>query len=297
MISVIIPSYNSMPLIERTLISFRNQKFTGEFEIIVADSSDDGTHVEIGKKFPDVRCLHKEGRDFPGGGRNRAIDVAKGEIIAMIDADAEANENWLDAIAGNFEKEPDVAGFGGAIENARQDSIEAQVAHLLEFGGYTSNWKRRKVRMCPSCNLALKREIFAKAKFLDEWFGNEDVLLADEIARMGKYIVFDPKMLVFHHTRNTWDSVYNHQKRLGVDTGRSRFRYELPGSWLAHFPLASYLIPLIKYLLLLRRIFSADKEYAGLFVRHTFRILHALNLFASGFREGVRIEKSLVKSR
>ena len=295
MISVIIPSYNSWPLIERTLISLEKQKYSGEYEVIVADSSDDGSHLEIAKNFPKINLLHKERRDFPGAGRNRAIDASKGDIIAMIDADAEASENWLDVIAKNIEREPDVAGFGGAVENARKESTAAQVAHLLEFGGYTPNWKKRKVRMNPACNLALRREVFDKVRFIEEWFGNEDVLLAKEIESMGKYIIFDPQMLVFHHTRDNWDAIYNHQYNLGRDTGRCRYRYDVPGSWLAHSAGASYLIPLIKYILLIRRVLGPDNEYSGVFFSATSKIMHALNLFAKGFRDGVRIEKSATK--
>jgi glycosyltransferase involved in cell wall biosynthesis len=290
MISVIIPSYNSWPLIGRTLYSLEKQNFKGEFEIIVADSSSDNSNVEISANFPKIKLIHSEKRLFPGAARNRAIDESKGSIIAMIDADAEASDNWLSTIDLNFKKDPQSAGFGGAIENTRDHITAARIAHLLEFGGYTQAWKRRKVRMAPACNLALKREIFDYARFFEEWFGNEDVLLAKKIETLGKEIIFDPEMVVFHNTRDTWKSIYEHQYNLGRDTGRCRTRFNVDGSWLARKPGASYLIPMIKYMLLLKRVIGPDRRYALDFISLTPVIIIALNRFASGFREGIHLE-------
>jgi len=290
MISVIIPSYNSWPLIGRTLYSLEKQNYQGEYEIVVADCSNDSSNPEISANFPKIKLIHVERREYPGAARNRAIDASKGDIIAMIDADAEASDSWLAVIDRNFKKEPQATGFGGAIENARDHIKAARIAHLLEFGGYTSAWSRRKVRMAPTCNLALKREIFNYARFFEEWFGNEDVLLAKKIETLGKSIIFDPDMLVFHHTRDNWEAIYEHQHNLGRDTGRCRTRFNVPGAWLARRPGASYLIPAIKYTLLLKRVLGPDRRYAIDFFSFSPRIITALNSFASGFREGMRIE-------
>ncbi len=291
-ISVIIPSYNTWPLIGKTLSSLANQSFDDEFEVVISDCSTDGSHEKISAEFPNYTLLHREQRDYPGAARNRAIDSASGDIIAMIDADAEADINWLKKIHDNFTNQPDITGFGGAIVNANEKSKPARIAHFLEFGGYTPEWNRRKVRMTPTCNLALKREVFDSARFLTEWFGNEDVTIAKEIQSMGGQIIFDPDMLVYHYTRDNWDAIFAHQIRLGRDTGRARFRYDLPGSWLAHNPGASYLIPSIKYLLLLKRALGPDKKYFADFLSSTPLVIKALNLFAKGFRDGIKIERS-----
>lgn len=291
MISVIIPSYNSWPLIGETLQSLSDQKTSVEFEIIVADCSTDGTDRKIAEMFPSVRLLHKDTHDYPGAARNRAIDDAKGEIIAMIDADAKASEGWIEKISLNFKTNPYAMGFGGAIENASRESRPARVAHLLEFGGYTPSWKRRKVRMTPTCNLALKKNVFDSVRFLEDWFGNEDVLIADHISRMKGTIIFDPEMLVYHYTRDSWESIFDHQKKLGHDTGRTRYQYNLPGSWLAHNTLAMFLIPFIKYFFLLKRVFSCDGEYLADFLACNPQVIKALRVFAKGFREGVSHQK------
>lgn len=285
MISVIIPSYNSWPLIGKTLDSLAAQNgHCGQ--IIVSDSSDDGSGKKIIAHYPQVTLLNNPERLFPGAARNRAIDAASGSIIAMIDADAEASPNWLRAIGENFRIEPDAAGFGGSIGNARESSPAARIAHLLEFGGYTPAWPRRRVRMAPSCNLALRREVFGHARFLEDWFGNEDVLLADDISRRGGYIVFDPAMTVYHHTKDDWAAILAHMKRIGRDTGRARRRYDLPGSWLARAPGAALLVGPIKYLLALKRVLGYDRAYLGDFARQTPRVIAAVHAFSAGFREG-----------
>ncbi|MBI5142770.1 MAG: glycosyltransferase [Nitrospirae bacterium] len=287
MISVIIPSYNSWPLIGKTLESLTTQNARCG-EIIVSDSSDDGSDQKITTHYPHVTLLHNSGRLFPGAARNRAIDVASGSVIAMIDADAEASPDWLHAIGENFVREPEAAGFGGSIANARESSPAARIAHLLEFGGYTPAWPRRRVRMAPSCNLALRRDVFDHARFLEDWFGNEDVLLADNISRRGGHIVFDPAMSVNHHTKDDWAGIYAHMRKIGRDTGRARLRYDLPGSWLARTPGAALLVGPIKYLLALKRVIGCDRAYLGDFIRQTPRVVAAVHAFSAGFRVGIR---------
>jgi glycosyltransferase involved in cell wall biosynthesis len=292
-ISVIIPSYNSWPLIKRTLDSLSMQSFQGNYEIIVCDTSDDQTDIKIAREYPGVILLHKSERDNPGGARNRGIEQAGGDIYAFIDADAEASEKWLERICADFTEFDNITGFGGAIDNARADSKEARIAHLLEFGGYTSSWRRREVRMTPTCNLALRKEVFSKTRFIEEWFGNEDVLIAKEIRNMGGKIIFDPGMAVKHYTRDTWQGIFEHQWKLGRDSGRARFRYDLPGSWLARIPGAYFLIPLIKLLLLLKRLAGPERAYMHDFFSSFPAVLRALNRFMMGFREGIRTEKGL----
>jgi len=52
MLSVIIPSYNSENTIEKCLNSLKSQSFSGEYEIIIVDSSADRTPHIVGNRYP-----------------------------------------------------------------------------------------------------------------------------------------------------------------------------------------------------------------------------------------------------
>ncbi|UXN72569.1 glycosyltransferase family 2 protein [Devosia sp. A8/3-2] len=89
--SVVVPLYNKGPHIERALSSALGQSLV-PFEIIVVDdgSSDDGYEWV---KAQSNSLIRHEQRGAPGLGgyaaRNRAIEMARGEWIAFLDADDE----------------------------------------------------------------------------------------------------------------------------------------------------------------------------------------------------------------
>ena len=86
-VSIIIPSYNRLPLLKEAVDSVLAQNFE-DFELIVVDDgSTDGTADEMKKYGGRVRLLrHPENRGVSAA-RNRGILNAKGKYIAFLDSD------------------------------------------------------------------------------------------------------------------------------------------------------------------------------------------------------------------
>ena len=61
-VSVVIPSYNSRGTIRACLESVLGQETELTYEVLVADSSDDGTDEIIRADFPGVRLIHSRER-------------------------------------------------------------------------------------------------------------------------------------------------------------------------------------------------------------------------------------------
>ena len=89
-VSVVIPAYNAEDYLERALNSALAQTMSN-LEIIVVDdaSADDtiGIARRIAAQDSRVRVLHNEHNVGSSISRNRAIDAARGEWIALLDAD------------------------------------------------------------------------------------------------------------------------------------------------------------------------------------------------------------------
>ncbi len=64
-VSVIIASHNAVTTIGDTLESLERQTAHGQREIIVADSSTDGTGAFVKEPFPGTRLLESSSRRFP----------------------------------------------------------------------------------------------------------------------------------------------------------------------------------------------------------------------------------------
>lgn len=97
MISVIIPVYNAESSIIKALDSVKNQTFPQEeFEIIVIDDGSTDKGPELTEKYirknpgMNILLLHQPNSGVSGA-RNKGLAKAKGDFIALLDADDE----WL----------------------------------------------------------------------------------------------------------------------------------------------------------------------------------------------------------
>ena len=87
LVTVVIPCYNATATLENTIRSVRAQTYPNIEIVAVNDGSKDGTLALLhALQGPDLRVL-----DQPNGGaaaaRNTAIAVARGDILAFVDAD------------------------------------------------------------------------------------------------------------------------------------------------------------------------------------------------------------------
>lgn len=128
-ISVIMPVYNGTHFIPRSLPPLIEMARAGEIlEVIVID---DGSTDETPKMAEDMgaRVLSSGGRLGPGGARNQAAEVARGDILWFIDADvvlhADAARNLLPefddpqvvAVFGSYDSDPPARNFFSQYKN------------------------------------------------------------------------------------------------------------------------------------------------------------------------------------
>ena len=96
--SVIIPLYNKAKFIEETLQSVINQDFL-DFEIIIVDDGSTDLSIDIVKQFKDSRIiLIQQENKGVSVARNNGISIAKGQFIALIDADDFWYKNHLNVL-------------------------------------------------------------------------------------------------------------------------------------------------------------------------------------------------------
>ena len=90
-ISVIIPTYNRINLIENAINSVLKQSKKPHDIIVVDDGSDDGTSEMIQKKYSSIKLVRQKNSGVITG-RNNGIKHAKGDWIALLDSDDEWKE-------------------------------------------------------------------------------------------------------------------------------------------------------------------------------------------------------------
>jgi len=89
-VSVIIPVYNRVNLIDRSINSVISQTYPINEIIVIDDGSNDGTYDLIKRNFPQVSLQYQENKGVSNA-RNIGIKLAKSKWIAFLDSDDE----WL----------------------------------------------------------------------------------------------------------------------------------------------------------------------------------------------------------
>jgi glycosyltransferase involved in cell wall biosynthesis len=118
-ISVVVCTYNRAALLPRVVESLFAQKSDAAFEILVVDnnSSDDTPAVvaSLQSKSPvALRYIH-ERRQGNAYARNTGVEQAHAPIIAFLDDDVIAGENWIDTIRSVFNRDSEISFIGGKV--------------------------------------------------------------------------------------------------------------------------------------------------------------------------------------
>lgn len=176
MVSVVIPTFDRLKSLEKTLSSLIAQDFDKKsYEIIVADNCNynwaDVVVDKIIAEIPFPKIVHlKINEQGVNKARNEGIKIAKGEIIAFCDDDVLADHLWLKNIVEAHRKFPAVFAIGGKVEPIWETEKPSWLPKRMESYLALLNFSKSPFRNPPwlvGANLSFKRKTF-------EMFGNFD---------------------------------------------------------------------------------------------------------------------------
>lgn len=289
LVSVVIPTFNEERHIRHCLRSVLNQHTTVSFEVIVVDSSTDSTPQIVQAEFPQVRLIRRNERTFPAEARNLGVEQSRGQVVAFVDADCQADASWIEAIVAAHQQA--YLAVGGSVSLARPYTVAGAALFVVEFSEYLPGGSPREARWLPSCNLSVKREAFSRyGGFPTAMEASEDIIFTRHLAiGSGVPLWFDPRIRVTHTNLNSMEDVRGRLRKLGYWSGRSRQSGLVTGKFLSRFP---FLTPLlVPYRLarivgrLLRRL--ADWRLLLWSILCWPLLAYALCIWARGFRRGL----------
>lgn len=203
MISVVIPLYNKYASIARTIQSVLDQTFR-QFEIIVVDdgSTDDSATVVESIKDNRIRLIRK-GNGGVCSARNRGIEEAKYDYIALLDADDIWDKEYLAEQVRLMKNFPDAVMWGINYAEVDKDMniLWEQPTGLAKgYCGYVDNYFSIKGRVSDlfcSSSVVIKKEIFGEvglfdtriryAEDTDMWWR---IIVSNRVVFYDKYMVY-----------------------------------------------------------------------------------------------------------
>jgi len=122
-VSVLIPNYNHTRYIDSAIQSVLNQSYQ-PFEVIVVDDGSTDNSREVVAQFGNqVRYIWQENQGLAGA-RNTGICAAKGELIALLDADDVWYPKFLETMISLAAKRPDAAVYYCGAQGMDSDSSD-----------------------------------------------------------------------------------------------------------------------------------------------------------------------------
>jgi glycosyltransferase involved in cell wall biosynthesis len=230
--SVIIPSYQASATIRSCLTSVAAQDFSLPYEVIVVDSSSDGTGEIIRGEFGQVRLVSRKQRTDPALARNIGAREAHGEVLVFIDSDCTAGIAWLSGLYQAVESGYPAA--GGSIVNGNGESLVSWAGYCCEFREFFPTRQAGEVENLTLGNAAYQRDAFWQAGgFPEGCFPQEDQVFHHAFRRCGYRIWFDPTLAVAHSHRTRLDDFLQHQRQIGRANAAVVQKLGLPGVRLA----------------------------------------------------------------
>jgi glycosyltransferase involved in cell wall biosynthesis len=200
--SVVIPTYNRKPILEKCLKALESQQLTDcitNYEIVlIDDGSTDGTLEWLARaeEFPHVRCF-AQSHQGPAAARNLGVKQAKGDTIVFIDSDLVVTEKFLQAHAEALEKAKKNSGgdriftYGWVINTCNFDDPTAEPYKLTDFSA----------AYFATGNVAIARKWLEEAGLFDtrfQLYGWEDLELGVRLKKLGLKLIKCPAAVGYH---------------------------------------------------------------------------------------------------
>ena len=210
MISVIIVSYESGPTLERCLARLRAQTFS-DFEILLVDNaSTDGAPQTAMAADPTIRFLEPHANLGFAAGNNLAARQARGRWLVLLNPDAYAQADWLEALVAGAERHPEVRCFTSLQMVADEPGLMDGAGDVMTSAGipFRGGYRRRlpadlaEGEVFSACGAAtmIDRDLFLGLGGFDERFFCycEDVDLGYRLRLAGETTLFLPAARVEH---------------------------------------------------------------------------------------------------
>ena len=175
MITVVVPLYNKEKSVRATLESVRAQSYK-DWECIVVDDGSTDKSREVAEQFMIDDLRFKILTKSNGGvcsARNKGIEEAKGEYIALLDGDDVWDKEYLAEQVKMIEDFPEAAMWGINYAETNNGVLVRTLSTGLPDGyrGYVENYfhiKNRSSDLFCSSSVVISREVFEKVGLFDE---------------------------------------------------------------------------------------------------------------------------------
>jgi len=232
-ISIIIPVYNDPNGVKDTLNSLVNQDYPPEnFEIIIADNGSTDATLDIINEFcreyPKlIRLVIEDTIQSSYAARNKGVRIAKGSIIAFIDADMSVDRDWLKKINQSL-KEHSWDYLGCDVEIYYKSRSVYEIHDKMK--GFPIRNYVNKNKFAPTCCLVVRKVLFDElGPFNSKLVSSGDYEFGNRVFGSGYKLYFDQNIIMRHPARSSLRKLL--QKSFRIGRGQEQLLRYYPGRY------------------------------------------------------------------
>ena len=219
-VSVVVPVYNDPTGLQDTLDSLVEQTYpTDAHEVLVVDNGSTDETPTVAREFADeyeqITALAEDEVQSSYAARNKGIEHASGEILAFVDADMTAGDEWLVDAVDAFER-ADAEYVGCNVEMVPSEDGDSLAERYNLQTGFPIDHFVENLGFAPTCCLLVHRSVIDDVgPFDSRLLSGGDREFGHRVRDSGRELQFAPDATIYHPTRSTADAILRKSRRVG----------------------------------------------------------------------------------
>lgn len=219
-VSVIVPAYNEVVVLENCLRSVVASDYPDVEVICVDDGSKDDTFAlmqKLAAELPGVVAIRQENAG-KGAALNRGIQASHGDVLLLVDADGVFAPNTITEMIRGFDSE-EIGAVCGDDRTVNLDRVQTRFLAMISHVG--TGLMRRALHMLGALPVvsgnsgAFRRDVLELTGPLREDTVGEDLELTWRVYRAGYRVAFRPSALVYAESPSTFGGLWKQRVRWG----------------------------------------------------------------------------------
>lgn len=198
-LSVIIPVYNYVDIIEQNILSILNQKTKYKYEVIIVDDGSTDGAADILRKFENeekIKLIFQQNGGI-GAARNTGINMACGKYLMFIDCDDTVHDDIIETLMSKaYEKDLDMVMAGHNLVKEQGGQVISVIPNIYpqaNLSGFKNGDAIMNLAGLPWAKV-YKRELWNNVRFFPGyWY--EDTIIQMLIFTQVKSFEYIPKVV------------------------------------------------------------------------------------------------------